>query len=96
MMATHANLLFTMDPSSLLNVYERAFTAELKPKNACKLGVPSPRALAANEDYLAVSYMGLDKEKSKNKGTFKNMKPAGVVLYRRDNFVVCTVYDKGK
>lgn len=92
LMTSHNNLLFTMDSTSFLNVYERAFTAELKPRNSCKLGVPNPKAIAASESYLAVAYSGLDKEKKK--GTFKNMKPNGIVLYRRDNFVVCTIYDK--
>ncbi len=27
-------------------------------------------------------------------GTFKNLNPTGVILYRRENYVVCTIYDK--
>ena len=91
-MTTFENLLFSMDNSSYLSVYERAFTAELKPKNSLKLGVPNPRGIAANENYFAVSYAGLKKEQMK--GTFKNMNPTGVILYRREQYVVCTIYDK--
>lgn len=82
-----------MDPTSFLSIYERAFTAELKTKNALKLGVPNPRAIAANESYFAVIYSGLSK-KEQTKGSFKNMKPNGIVLYRRENYVVCTIFDK--
>lgn len=92
MMTSYNNLLFTMDSTSFLNVYDRAFTAELKPRNSCKLGVTNPKAIAASESYLAVAYSGLDKEKKK--GINKLLKPNGIVLYRRDQFVVCTIYDK--
>lgn len=92
MMTSYQNLLFTMDQNSFLSIYERAFTAELKTKNSVKLGVPNAKCIAANQNYFAVSYSGLKKEQMK--GTFKNMKPSGVVLYRRENFVVCTIFDK--
>lgn len=92
MMTTHENLLFCMDASSYLSIYERAFTAELKNKNSLKLGVPNPKSIAANESYVAVSYSGLKKEQMK--GTFKKLQPNGVIIYRRENFVVCTIYDK--
>ncbi len=64
-MNTFENLLFCMDNSSFLSIYERAFTAELKQKNSVKLGVPNPRGIAANDSYFAVSYSGLKKEQMK-------------------------------
>jgi hypothetical protein len=91
-MNTFENLLFCMDNTSFLSIYERAFTAELKSKNSLKLGVPNPRGIAANDSYFAVSYSGLKKEQMK--GTFKNLNPTGVILYRREQYVVCTIYDK--
>ncbi len=93
MSAAYSNLLFTMDPTSYLSVYERAFTAELKNKNSLKLGVPNARAIAVNSQYFAVAYSGLTK-KEQSKGLFKNLQPSGIVLYRRENYVVCTVHDK--
>ena len=92
LITTHENLVFCMDPSSFLTIFERFNSAELKAKNSLKLSVPNVRAIAANDNYFAVAYAGLKKDQMK--GTLKTMNPNGVILFRREQFVVCTVYDK--
>ena len=44
------------------------------------------------KSYLALCYAGLKKEHMK--GSLKNLNLSGVILYRRDEHVVCTVHEK--
>lgn len=85
-------LLFCIDVSGVLTVYEKAFTHELKLKNTTKLNAENIRGMAANQNFLAISYTGLKKDQLK--GPLKTTGPNGVVLYRRDQHVVCTVFEK--
>ena len=91
-MATHENLLFVMDNLSSLTIYEKVYTSEFKLRNSAKLNVPNVRGMAVNGSYVAVAYSSLKKDQLK--GTFKNANPAGVILYKREQHVVCTVHEK--
>jgi hypothetical protein len=89
---SHGNIIFCIDQASVLNVYEKSFTVELKLKHTTKLNMPNVRGLAVNEQYLAICYSGLKKDQLK--GTLKNLSPSGVLIYRRDEHVVCTVHER--
>jgi hypothetical protein len=91
-LCSYGNLLFCMDNTSFLSIYEKVYSAELKLRNSCKLNVPNVKGIAVNGSYLAVAYSGLKKEQLK--GTFKNMNPSGIVLFRRDEHVVCSIQEK--
>lgn len=91
-LCSYGNLLFCMDNTSFLTIYEKAYSAELKLRNSCKLNVPNVKGIAVNGSYLAVAFSGLKKEQLK--GTFKNMNPSGIVLFRRDEHVVCSIHEK--
>jgi hypothetical protein len=91
-MTSYGNLLFTMDQSSFVSVYEKQFSVELKLRNSVKLNLPNVKGLAVNARYLAVAYSGLKKEHLK--GALKNVNPTGIFLYGRDNHVICSVYEK--
>lgn len=47
-LATYGNLLFTMDQTSFLSIYEKVFSVELKLKNSVKLNMPNIKRLLAN------------------------------------------------
>lgn len=91
-MSSYKNLLFCMDQSSYLSIYDKAYSVELRCKNSVKLNIPSVKSISVNAEYLALAYSGLKKEQLK--GTLKNMNPSGVMLFRRDQHVVCSVYEK--
>ena len=81
-----------MDFASNVTIYE-SNSIELREKNKVKISVPNPRAISANETYFAVSYSGpLKKEQSK--GIWKNLPNAGVILFTRQEYVICSVHDK--
>lgn len=92
LIAAHENLLFCMDTSSFLTIYEKVYAAELKTRNSLKLNIPNIRALACNSQYVAVAYSNLKKEQLK--GALKNVNPSGIFLYRREQHVVCSVHEK--
>lgn len=48
--------------------------------------------ISVNARYLAVAYSGLKKEQLK--GALKNMSSTGIILYGRDQHVVCSIYEK--
>ena len=92
LIASHENLLYCMDTNSFLTIYEKVYINELKTKNSLKINIPNIKALACNSQYVAVAYSSLKKDQLK--GPLKNMNPSGVVLYRHDAHVVCSVYEK--
>ena len=93
MMTSHGNLLFCLDAqTSYMTIYEKSQSGELKTVNSLKFSVPNIRGIAANAQYVAVAYSGLKKEQLK--GSLKTMSPSGVLLYRREQHVVCSVYEK--
>lgn len=91
-MAAYANYLFTMDQTSFVSVYEKAFSVELKLKNSVKLNLPNVRAFTVNSRYLAVAYAAVKKEQMK--GSLKSMNSTGVLLFGRDEHVICSVFEK--
>ena len=92
LITSYENLLFTMDSNSFLTIYEKVYAAELKTRNSLKLNIPNIKALACNSCYVAVAYSSLKKDQLK--GALKYMNPSGVVLYRREQHVVCSVHEK--
>ena len=93
LMTSYSNILYCLDNSnSTLNIFEKPVNSDLKLKNSLRLSVPNIRAIAVNENFFGLTYSGLKKEHLK--GSMKNMNPSGVLLFRRENFVVCSVYDK--
>jgi hypothetical protein len=92
-MCSYGNLVFCIDQASQLNIYEKSFKVELKLKHTTKLSVPgNVRSMAVNEQHLAICYAGLKKEQLK--GAFKNLSSSGVLLYKRDDHVVCSVHER--
>jgi hypothetical protein len=92
LITSYENLLFTMDSNSFLTIYEKVYAAELKTRNSLKLNIPNIKAIACNSCYVAVAYSSLKKDQLK--GALKYMNPSGVVLYRREQHVVCSVHEK--
>jgi len=90
--ASYENLLFCLDTNSFLTIYEKVYAAELKTRNSLKLNIPNIKAIACNSQYVAVAYSSLKKDQLK--GSLKYMNPSGVVLYRREQHVVCSVHEK--
>jgi hypothetical protein len=88
----YENLVFSVDQTGVLNVYEKSFKVELKLKHNSKLNIPNVRGLAINEHHLAICYSGLKKDQLK--GTLKNLSPSGVLIFKRDGYVVCTVHER--
>lgn len=92
LMTSYENILFTIDPASNVSIFEKAYSVELKHKNSLKLSIPNIKCISANSSYLAVGYSGLRKEQLR--GNLKNLNTSGIFLYRRDQHVICSVYEK--
>lgn len=92
LMTSFDNIIFCMDNSTSLSIYERN-KVELKLKNTAKLSVLNPKGIAANENYFAVCYSGTLK-KDQMKGIWKNLSSNGVMLFTRQQHVVCSIHDK--
>jgi len=92
--ASYNNLLFVTDTSSNFYVYEKAFSHELVAKHSFKLNVPNVKCIAVNNVYLALAYSTLGLKKEQLKGSYKNLPTNGVLLFRRDDHIVCSVYEK--
>ncbi len=92
LMTSFETIVFCMDFASNLTIYE-SNSIELREKNKVKISVPNPKAISASQNYFAVSYFGpLKKEQSK--GIWKNLPNSGVILFTRQEFVVCSIHDK--
>lgn len=92
LMTSFEDILFCMDNSSNLLMFERK-NLELKFQHSCKLNVPNPKGISVNKSYFAISYSGVLK-KDQLKGKWKTLSPNGVMLFSRQEFIVCSEYDK--
>lgn len=91
-MASYQNLLFCMDQTSYVTIFEKIFSLELKLRNSLKLNVPNIKCFAVNGEFLAVGYNVTKKEQLK--GSLKGMNLSGIILYTRQQHIICSVHDK--
>ncbi|CAF0873520.1 unnamed protein product [Brachionus calyciflorus] len=91
-LTSYQNLLFSMDQSSFITIFEKVYSLELKLKNSLRLNVPNIKCISVNSEYLAVGYNNLKKEQLK--GALKGMNSSGIFLFNRQQHIVCSVHDK--
>lgn len=91
-MTSYQNLLFCMDQTSYITIFEKVYSLELKLRNSLKLNIPNIKCIAVNSNYLAVGYNVAKKEQLK--GSLKGMNLSGIVLFTRQQQIICSVHDK--
>lgn len=91
-MTGYQNLLFCVDQTSYISIFEKIFSLELKLKNSFKLNIPNIKCIAVNGQYFAVGYNVAKKEQLK--GSFKGLNLSGIVLFTRQQQIIVTVHDK--
>ena len=94
-LATYRNFLFCInesEKSESLIIFSVATTQKIELKNMLKLGVPNIRGIAANQSYFGLTFSKL--KSNEMRGMFKNLKPNGIFLFKRELHTVCAKYDK--
>ena len=78
-LTTFRNYLYCLDDQDCLTVLAISSTNDIQKKDFLKMPLPC-QGLAVNMDYIGVTFTNLNKKYLKN----KQLRPSGVVLYRKD------------
>jgi hypothetical protein len=88
----YRNYLFCMDNSGDIIVFVITSNKKIEYKNTFKIDVPKIRSISTNHKYFGLTYSKLESKEMKR--MLKNVKPSGVLLFKKDNDMISTIFEK--
>ena len=81
-----------MDNSGDIIVFVITSNKKIEYKNTFKIDVPKIRSISTNYKYFGLTYSKLESKEMKR--MLKNVKPSGVLLFKKDNDMISTIFEK--